>query len=82
MFEGLFQPMHLLVVLVIALIVFGPKRLPELGAGLGKSIREFKKALSTEPEKPAVENSNTDALKNTERKTAQEVQADTEKKSV
>ncbi len=46
MFEGLFQPMHLLVILVIALIVFGPGKLPELGAGLGKSIKEFKKALA------------------------------------
>jgi len=46
MFEGLFQPMHLLVILVIALLVFGPGKLPELGSGLGKSIREFKKALS------------------------------------
>jgi sec-independent protein translocase protein TatA len=46
MFEGLFQPMHLLIILAIALVVFGPKRLPELGAGLGKSLREFKKAMS------------------------------------
>jgi sec-independent protein translocase protein TatA len=46
MFEGLFQPMHLIVVMVIVLIIFGPGKLPELGAGLGKSIREFKKALS------------------------------------
>ena len=46
MFEGLFQPTHLLFILVIALIFFGPRRLPELGAGLGKSIREFKKAMS------------------------------------
>jgi sec-independent protein translocase protein TatA len=46
MFEGLFQPMHLLIILAIALVIFGPKRLPELGAGLGKSIREFKKAMS------------------------------------
>jgi len=46
MFEGLFQPMHLLFILVIALIVFGPGKLPELGAGLGKGIREFKKAMS------------------------------------
>ena len=56
MFEGLFQPMHMLVILTIALIIFGPGRLPELGAGLGRSIREFKKALSAEAEKPAVEN--------------------------
>ena len=46
MFEGLFQPMHLIIILAIALIIFGPGKLPELGAGLGKSIREFKKAMS------------------------------------
>ena len=45
MFEGLFQPMHLIIILVIALIIFGPGKLPELGKGLGKSIREFKKAM-------------------------------------
>lgn len=47
MFEGLFQPMHLLVILGIALLVFGPKKLPELGKGLGESIRGFKDALSS-----------------------------------
>ena len=46
MFEGLFQPTHLLFILVIGLIFFGPRRLPELGAGLGKGIREFKKAMA------------------------------------
>jgi sec-independent protein translocase protein TatA len=46
MFEGLFQPMHLILILIIALVVFGPGKLPELGKGLGKSIREFKKALA------------------------------------
>ncbi|HAM50952.1 MAG TPA: twin-arginine translocase TatA/TatE family subunit [Nitrospiraceae bacterium] len=46
MFEGIFQPMHLIIILVIALIIFGPGKLPELGKGLGKSIREFKKAMS------------------------------------
>ncbi|MDA8084513.1 MAG: twin-arginine translocase TatA/TatE family subunit [Nitrospiraceae bacterium] len=46
MFEGLFQPMHLLIILAIALIVMGPSKLPELGAGLGKGIREFKKAMA------------------------------------
>ncbi len=46
MFEGLFQPMHLLVILGIALLVFGPKKLPELGKGLGESIRGFKEALN------------------------------------
>lgn len=46
MFEGIFQPMHLLFILVIALVVFGPGKLPEVAAGLGKGIREFKKAMA------------------------------------
>ena len=37
--EGLLQPMHLLLILGIALVVFGPKKLPELGKGLGEAIR-------------------------------------------
>jgi sec-independent protein translocase protein TatA len=45
MFEGLFQPMHLLVILVIAMLVFGPKKLPELGKGLGEGLRGFRDAL-------------------------------------
>ena len=52
MFEGLFQPMHLLVIFGIALLVFGPKKLPELGKGLGESIRGFKTAMKAEEEKP------------------------------
>jgi sec-independent protein translocase protein TatA len=52
MFEGLFQPMHLLFILVIALVVFGPGKLPELGASLGKGIGEFKKAMSDGEKKP------------------------------
>jgi sec-independent protein translocase protein TatA len=45
MFEGIFQPMHLLVILFIALMVFGPKKLPELGKGLGDGIRSFKDSM-------------------------------------
>jgi sec-independent protein translocase protein TatA len=45
MFEGLFQPMHLLVIFFIALLVFGPKKLPELGKGLGEGIRGLKEGL-------------------------------------
>jgi sec-independent protein translocase protein TatA len=52
MFEGLFQPMHLLVIFGIALLVFGPKKLPELGKGIGEGIRGFKSAMKAE-EKPA-----------------------------
>lgn len=53
MFEGLFQPMHLLIIFGIALLVFGPKKLPELGKGLGESIRGFKSAMKAEEETPA-----------------------------
>jgi len=52
MFEGLFQPLHLLVILVIVMVVFGPGKLPQLGEGLGKGIRDFKKALA-EDQDPA-----------------------------
>jgi len=45
MFEGLFQPTHLLVIFGIALLVFGPKKLPELGKGIGEGIRGFKAAI-------------------------------------
>jgi sec-independent protein translocase protein TatA len=45
MFEGLLQPMHLLLILAIALVIFGPKKLPEIGKGFGEAIRGFKKAL-------------------------------------
>src|SRR5258708_10386422 len=45
MFEGLFQLMHLLVIFGIALLVFGPKKLPELGKGIGEGIRGFKSAM-------------------------------------
>ena len=48
--EGLFQPMHLIVILIIVLIIFGPGKLPELGDGLGKSIKAFKKAMNEKEE--------------------------------
>jgi len=50
MFEGLFQPMHLLVLLGIALLVFGPRKLPELGKGLGDGIRIFKSSIRGDEE--------------------------------
>jgi sec-independent protein translocase protein TatA len=48
MFEGLFQPTHLLVLFGIALLVFGGKKIPELGKGIGEGIRGFKSAMKEE----------------------------------
>jgi sec-independent protein translocase protein TatA len=56
MLEGLFQPMHMLVVLGIVLIIWGPGKLPELGEGLGKSIKAFKKVMTDEVNPAAIEN--------------------------
>jgi sec-independent protein translocase protein TatA len=55
MFEGLLQPMHLLVILAAGVLLFGPKKLPELGKGLGEGIRGFKDALNgvQKPHNPA-----------------------------
>lgn len=50
--EGLFQPMHLLVIFLIALIIFGPKKLPELGKGLGDGFRALKDSMKDKPEEP------------------------------
>ena len=52
MFEGLFQPTHLLVIFGLALLVFGPKKLPELGKGIGDGIRGFKSAIKEPEETP------------------------------
>ena len=53
--EGLLQPMHLLVIFAIALVVFGPKKLPELGKGLGEAIRGFKASLKADEATPPVQ---------------------------
>ncbi len=55
MIGDILQPTHLLFVLVIALLVLGPKRLPEVGRSLGRGIRDFKNALSTDDEPEHVE---------------------------
>jgi|HubBroStandDraft_5_1064220.scaffolds.fasta_scaffold108068_1 sec-independent protein translocase protein TatA len=48
--EGLLQPMHLFVVAFVALLIFGPKRLPELGRGVGDGIRALRRALRSSDE--------------------------------
>jgi len=52
MLEGLFQPMHLMIIAGIALLIFGPKKLPELGKGLGEGLRGFKAAMAAKDEAP------------------------------
>ena len=60
--DGLFSPSHIILILIAALVIFGPKRLPDIGKSLGKGIKEFKGAMShiaddvepTPPPPPAV----------------------------
>ncbi len=52
MFDGLFQPLHLIIIMVIALIIFGPGKLSEIGGSLGKGIRDFKKSMNEPEEEP------------------------------
>ncbi len=45
MLTGLFEPVHLIVLLLIVMLLFGAKKLPEIGAGMGKAISNFKRSL-------------------------------------
>ncbi len=48
MIDNLFKPMHLLVILFIVMLIWGPKKLGELGKGLGEGFRNFKSSMSGE----------------------------------
>ena len=48
MFTSVLQPTHLLIVLIVALVVLGPKRLPGAGRALGQGIKEFRSSISGE----------------------------------
>ncbi len=54
MFGGALQPMHLVLILVIVLIIFGPGKLPDVGSAVGRTIREFKHSAA-EPEEATPE---------------------------
>ena len=68
MLEGMFQPMHLLVIFFIALLVFGPKKLPELGKGLGEGIRALKDGMKDHSSTQASTQASNEQSKNTETK--------------
>ena len=68
-------PLEIAVVLVIALIVFGPKRLPELGKSMGKGIREFKGSLSMDDKDEIEAESSTEPTEVVEREVVTEPKA-------
>jgi sec-independent protein translocase protein TatA len=50
--EGLFQPLHILLIVSIALLLFGPSKFADLGKGLGEGIRNFKASMKEAEDKP------------------------------
>ena len=63
MFEGLLQPTHLLLILVLVLIFFGPGKLPELGKALGQSVRELRDSAAGSPRQATSDTSTTSVEK-------------------
>jgi sec-independent protein translocase protein TatA len=59
MIEGLFQPMHLLLIVIIAMLVFGPQKLPQIGKSLGEGIRGFRDAIKNAEKGANAEDSRT-----------------------
>lgn len=50
---GGLSPVHIAIVVIIGLLVFGPKKLPELGRGIGSGLRDFRRGLSGDADPPA-----------------------------
>jgi sec-independent protein translocase protein TatA len=61
--RGLLQPMHLLIILGIVLIIFGPGKLPELGSSIGNALKGFKKSME-EKEPVSEETTGTNKIEN------------------
>jgi sec-independent protein translocase protein TatA len=55
MFTGILQPTHLIILLAVALIFLGPKRLPDAGRAIGQGLREFKQSIGHEEQPPLTE---------------------------
>lgn len=68
MFNGIFQPTHLILILVVVLILFGPGKLPEAGKALGRTMRDMRNAFSGQDEEnmkeqtPVEKNSGTEKI--------------------
>ena len=84
MFTGLTSPTHLIILLAIVLLLFGAKRLPELGKSLGQGINEFKEGLDTKEQPEEEKNKEPEALEEEKEKprakAAQEEQQEPYKK--
>ena len=64
MLDNLSTPTHLIIILVIALLVFGPRKLPELGKGLGEGLKGFKDGIKGTPEPSTKQDTTVSATKN------------------
>lgn len=71
----LLSPMHLLIIFFIALLVFGPKKLPELGKGIGEGFRALKDGMKDKPAEPTAANSTTAPVSNAPSNTTTEVKS-------
>lgn len=81
MLEGLFTPGHLILLLIVALILFGPKKLPEFGNALGRTFKEFKagaRGVLNNEEQPTEKKENSVAVSHSDTKS---VNADNQKAS-
>lgn len=76
-----FHPVELIAILAIALLIFGPKKLPEMGASIGKSIKAFQKGMKeiNEPDEPTVPANKLDVI---EREIASKRNASTAKTTI
>ena len=71
----LLSPMHLLIIFFIALLVFGPKKLPELGKGIGEGFRALKDGMKDKPAEPTATNSTAAPVSNASSNTTTEAKS-------